>query len=136
LRGKTAISLAKVAYALYREKFHGLDFETPRRAGGRPQPLLWASTGTKNPAYSDVLYVESLIGPDTVTTLPDATLRAFRDHGRVALTLKEGLQQAQIHLTQLREMGIDVETEVGAELQKGGLQSFVKAFDGLLEIVG
>lgn len=136
LRGQAAVAVAKVAYRHYWERFHGKEFWDLHRAGARPQNLLWASTGTKNPAYSDVLYVESLIGPETVNTMPDGTLKAFRDHGHSEATLKDGFPAAENHLFQLRELGIDVDAAVGEELQKDGLKSFARAFDGLLALMG
>ena len=87
LRGKSAVATAKLAYQRYCERFHGEEFATLRDLGARPQFLLWASTGTKNPAYSDLLYVEALIGTETINTLPDGTLDALRDHGRVEASL-------------------------------------------------
>jgi transaldolase len=134
LRGQAAVAVAKVAYQHYGERFHGKDFWDLRRAGARPQNLLWASTGTKNPAYSDVLYVESLIGPETVNTMPDGTLAAFRDHGHSDATLKDGYTAAANHLLQLRELGIDLDAE-GEDLQRDGLQSFVQAYDELLGLL-
>ena len=102
-------------------------------AGARPQYMLWASTGTKNPAYSDLLYVEPLIGAETVNTLPDATLDALRDHGRVASTLEEDVEQAAQHFVALAAAGIDM-VAVGERLQQEGLAQFEQAFAGLLEL--
>ena len=95
--------------------------------------MLWASTGTKNPAYSDLLYVEPLIGAETVNTLPDATLDALRDHGQVAATLEEDVEQAAQHFVALAAAGIDM-VEVGERLQREGLAQFEQAFAGLLEL--
>lgn len=131
LRGKAAVSIAKVAYEHYWERFHGPDFAALWRVGCRPQYLLWASTGTKNAAYSDVLYVEPLIGPETISTLPGATLDAFRDHGHPGATLPQGLHDAEQHLLLLRDLGIDVHA-LGEDLQQDGLRQFVEAFDALL----
>lgn len=134
LRGRAAISVAKVAYNHYWERFHGEEFGKLWRAGCRPQYLLWASTGTKNADYSDVLYVEPLIGPETVSTLPGSTLDAFRDHGHPGATLQDGLREAERHLILLRDLGIDVRA-VGEDLQKDGLRQFVEAFDALLALM-
>ena len=101
LRGKIAIANAKLAYQRFRETFYGEPFASLRAKGARVQRPLWGSTGTKNPAYSDVMYVEELIGPETVNTLPPKTLAAFRDHGRVRQTLQEGVEQAEADIAQL-----------------------------------
>jgi transaldolase len=101
----------------------------------RPQYLLWASTGVKNPEYPDLLYVEPLIGPETVNTLPDKTLAALRDHGQAARRLEEGIAEAETHLADLKRLGIDLE-EVGATLQDEGVKSFEVAYQKLLEQTG
>lgn len=133
LRGRTAVATARLAYQHYRARFHGAGFETLRAAGARPQYMLWASTGTKNPAYSDLLYVEPLIGAETVNTLPDATLDALRDHGRVAATLDSGIAEAQAQYAALKALGIDLDA-AGERLQQEGLAQFVQAFAALLEL--
>ena len=133
LRGKAAVALAKRAYRHYRELFHGERFATLKAAGARPQYLLWASTGTKNPAYSDVLYIEELVGPETVNTAPDATLVAFRDHGQAAETLTRDVAGAELVLAQLAEMQIDM-LAVGEQLQQEGLKLFDEAFEKLLSL--
>jgi transaldolase len=132
LRGQAAIAMARIAYQAWRERFHGQDFAALRAAGARPQYLLWASTGTKNPAYSDLLYVEPLIGAETITTLPDATLAALRDHGRVSETLVCDVEAAHTLIDQLASHGIDL-TETGETLQADGLKQFEQAFARLLE---
>jgi len=132
LRGQAAVAMARVTYQAWRERFHGPGFAFLRAAGVRPQYLLWASTGTKNPAYSDLLYVEPLIGAETVTTLPDATLAALRDHGRVDETLTRDIEAAHMLIEQLASYGIDL-TEVGETLQADGLWQFEQAFGRLLE---
>ncbi|ATJ83591.1 transaldolase [Halomonas beimenensis] len=134
LRGRIAVASAKTAYARWREVFGDEAFATLRAAGARPQSCLWASTGTKNPAYSDVLYVEELIGPDTVNTVPDATLAAFADHGEAAETLTAGLDEARERLAELKALGIDLD-DVGERLQREGLAAFERAFDELLRLV-
>ncbi|HRP95767.1 MAG TPA: transaldolase [Rhodocyclaceae bacterium] len=133
LQGKTAVSMAKLAYQRYLERIEAPGFEALRARGARPQMMLWASTGTKNPAYSDLLYVEPLIGPDTVNTLPDATLAALRDHGQVARTLDTGIEAARAQLAALAKIGIDVDA-VGERLQSEGLDQFRTAFAELLKL--
>ncbi|MCL2590226.1 MAG: transaldolase [Betaproteobacteria bacterium] len=135
LRGQAAVAVARVAYQAWHARFHGPSFAALRAAGVRPQYLLWASTGTKNPAYSDLLYVEPLIGAETVTTLPDATLAALRDHGRVSETLVHGVEAAHALINQLALHGIDL-TEIGETLQTDGLGQFEQAFGKLLEQTG
>ena len=132
LRGQAAVAMARLAYQAWRGRFHGPDFAALRAAGARPQYLLWASTGTKNPAYSDLLYVEPLIGAETVTTLPDTTLAALRDHGRVDETLTRDVDAAHTLIHQLASHGIDL-AEAGETLQADGLKQFEQAFAKLLE---
>lgn len=132
-RGKSAVAMAKLAYQRYLERFHGPAFAELRAAGARPQFMLWASTGTKNPAYSDLLYVEPLIGAETVNTLPDATLAALLDHGRIADTLTLDVDAAQAHYTTLAHMGLDMDA-IGENLQLDGLKQFEQAFAKLLEL--
>ncbi|MGH8670552.1 MAG: transaldolase family protein, partial [Burkholderiales bacterium] len=134
LRGKAAVSMAKVAYQRYKDLFHGLPFAEFKATGVRPQYLLWASTGTKNPAYSDVLYVEELVGPETINTMPSATLAAFRDHGKASLTLEQGVQDARQCLIALKDVGVDMHA-VGEQLQVEGVQLFEQAFAKLLDKV-
>ncbi|MEW6475497.1 MAG: bifunctional transaldolase/phosoglucose isomerase [Actinomycetota bacterium] len=132
LRGKVAIANAKQAYRRFRRLFSGRRWERLAEAGAHLQRPLWASTGTKNPAYSDVLYVEELIGPDTVNTMPEATLDAFRGHGRVRpLAILEGLEEAEAVLLLLHEHGIDLEAIAGRLLTEG-LATFEKDFANLL----
>lgn len=133
LRGHTAVALAKLAYQQYRERFHGAGFADCAAHGARPQYMLWASTSTKNPEYSDLLYVEPLIGPETVNTLPDATLAALRDHGRVANTLEQDVAAAEQQFAALAALGLDL-AEIGAELQEEGLRQFDVAFAELLKL--
>ena len=108
LRGKIAIANAKMQYQRFKEIFASERFAKLQALGAQKQRPLWASTGTKNPKYSDVLYVDSLIGPDTVDTVPPATYDAFRDHGTAALTLESGLEEAKADLAKLSEIGIDL----------------------------
>ncbi|MCP9759120.1 transaldolase [Aquitalea sp. S1-19] len=133
LQGKAAVSLSKAAYARYHERFHGEEFAALKAAGARPQYLLWASTGTKNKAYSDVIYVESLIGDETVNTTPDATLAAFRDHGVAAATLATGMDEAFKVLRDVQAAGVDIDA-AGEKLQADGLKLFDDAFDALLQL--
>lgn len=134
LKGKTALSLAKLAYQRYNDLFHGSYFVELREQGASPQFLLWASTGTKNPAYSDVLYIESLIGPETINTVPSATLDAFRDHGKASLTLEQDITQAETHMVELKRLGLDMH-ELGENLQEEGLKAFDEAYGQLLNLV-
>ncbi|MGH7766754.1 MAG: transaldolase, partial [Candidatus Binatia bacterium] len=132
LRGKIAIANSKAVYRRFEEIFHGEGFAALKSRGARVQRPLWASTGTKNPNYSDVLYVEELVGPDTVNTLPPATIDAFRDHGRVrGATVKENLDAARADIARLAQLGIDLE-EVGKKLQDDGVAAFAKSFDDLM----
>jgi transaldolase len=134
LRGRAAVAIGKLAYQRYGEVFGTPRFAALRAAGARPQYLLWASTSTKNPAYPDLLYVEPLIGPETINTVPDATLAAFRDHGKVASTIGEGAADSRAAVDVLARLGIDLET-VGTQLQQEGLKQFEDAFAALLDSV-
>ncbi len=132
LLGKIAIANSKIVYRRFLEIFHGEGFATLRQRGAKVQRPLWASTGTKNPEYSDVLYVEHLIGSETVNTLPPETLNAFRDHGRVsAATVKEGLAEAEAALADLAGLGIDLSATTD-KLQTDGVASFASSFDQLM----
>ena len=131
LKGKLAIANAKLAYQQYLETFAGERWERLAAAGARPQRCLWASTSTKNPAYRDVLYVEELIGPDVVNTMPLETVAAFQDHGVVRETLTEGLDEARKLLDDLAEAGVDYE-DVVATLETEGVQKFSDSFRQLL----
>jgi len=132
LQGKAAIANAKASYMIFREIVEGERFQASARQGARCQRLLWASTSTKNPAYRDVMYVEALIGPDTVDTMPRETLEAFRDHGTVARTVDQGLEDARQTLWTLREVGIDMKA-VTDQLEVEGVDKFVKSFDDLVK---
>ncbi len=135
LRGQIAIASARTCYATWVAHFGGDGFAALRNASAHPPALLWASTGTKNAAYRDVVYVEQLIGAGTVNTIPDATLAAFADHGEAALTLTKGLAQAHDALQALPGLGIDLEA-IGRQLQLDGLKQFDQAFDQLMTVVG
>jgi transaldolase / glucose-6-phosphate isomerase len=134
LRGKVAIANAKLAYRRYKGLFSGARWDKLKARGARPQRLLWASTSTKNPAYSDVLYVEELIGPDTVNTMPPATMEAFRDHGRVRHSLEDDVAEAEAVMAALSRCGISIDA-VTAKLTEQGVQLFADAFDQLLAAV-
>lgn len=132
LLGKIAVANSKIVYRRFRKIFYGEPFTQLRKKGARVQRPLWASTGTKNPTYSDVLYVEELIGPDTVNTLPPATLNAFKDHGKVwGVTVEEGLSEAESDLRRLKDLGIDLDA-IAQKLQADGVAAFAASFDQLL----
>jgi transaldolase len=128
LRGRTAIASAKLAYQVYKELFDGERFRRLAHAGARPQLLLWGSTSTKNPQQRDVRYVEALIGPDTINTMPLKTLRAFRDHGDATPRLEEDIDGARAVLRELAAIGIDLDA-VSDELEKEGVRKFIEPFD-------
>ena len=130
LRGRVAIANAKVAYQRYLRTIDTARWQALAAAGASPQRLLWASTGAKDPAYSDVLYVETLIGPDTINTMPPKTVDAFRDHGRVAPTLTDDPAGAQAALREADALGLDLDG-VTDGLVTDGVASFTKAFDAL-----
>jgi transaldolase len=131
LPGKIAVANAKLAYAKFQEIFQGPRFAPLKTAGAQVQRPLWASTGTKNPAYSDVLYVETLIGPHTVNTMPEKTMEAFLDHGTVLRSVDEHVDEARQSLADLAAAGIDIGV-VTAQLEEEGIASFTKSFDALL----
>ena len=130
LKGKVAIANAKLAYQEYKRLFSGPRWDKLAAKGAKPQRLLWASTGTKNKDYSDVLYVEELIGPNTVNTVPPATLDAFRDHGKVRDSLEENVEEARHVLAELEKSGISLDA-ITAELVKDGVKLFADAADKL-----
>jgi transaldolase/glucose-6-phosphate isomerase len=132
LHGQIAIASARVAYQIFGEIFANERFRALAAKNARPQRLLWASTSTKNPAYSDVKYVAALIGPQTVNTVPIETLNAYRDHGNPAPRLEEGVERARETLQRLSEIGIDLE-KVTQQLEDEGVQKFIKPFDKLME---
>ncbi len=135
LAGKAAIANAKFAYDAFESIFTSPRFATLKaRFRARVQRPLWASTGTKNPAYPDTLYVDSLIGPDTVNTVPPATLDAFRDHGNATLTITRGLEEAQTLFAELKAQGISMST-VTQELEEEGVKAFSDAFKTLLDAI-
>ena len=132
LKGRLAIANAKLAYQRYKELFSGPRWEALAAKGASTQRCLWASTSTKNPEYRDVMYVEELIGPETVNTMPKETIEAFQDHGEVRLTLEEGLDEARKLFDELAAAGVDYD-DVTRVLEEEGVQKFADSFDELLE---
>jgi transaldolase len=131
LRGRAAVAQGRLAYRAFRETFSGARWELLAGRGARVQRPLWASTGTKNPQYSDVAYVDGLIGPDTVNTLPEDTLEAFDDHGTLERTVDAGLADADRVWAALAEVGVDMD-DVAVQLENEGVDSFQKSFDELI----
>jgi transaldolase / glucose-6-phosphate isomerase len=134
LQGKIAIANAKLAYQMYQRIFRDERWQRLARQGAQTQRLLWASTGTKNKAYSDVLYVEELIGPDTVNTMPPATMDAFRDHGRPRRSLEEDVPAAEAAMKALAQAGISID-QITARLVDDGVKLFAEAADHLYAAV-
>ena len=134
IEGRIAIANAKMAYQRFKEVFHGQRFAALKRGGAQVQRPLWASTSTKNPAYPDVYYVEALIGSDTVDTIPPATLKAFRDHGRVRPTIEENLDKERAVLAQLEEVGISLD-EATAQVLADAVRLFVEPFEKLIKAI-
>lgn len=134
LLGKAGIANAKLAYRSFLDLLGSDRWKRLEEAGARPQRMLWASTSTKDPLYSDIRYVEPLIGPDTVNTLPDATIDAFSDHGRVADTVTDGMEEARRTMDGLREVGVDFDA-VTWQLMNEGVQKFIAPFDRLLATI-
>jgi transaldolase len=132
LKGKLAVANAKLAYQSWKEVFSGPRWEALAAKGATPQWCLWASTSTKNPEYRDVLYVEDLIGPDTVNTMPQETMEAFQDHGEVAPTIEQGLGEARKVFDDLAAAGVDYD-DVVETLEREGVEKFSESFDELLE---
>ncbi len=131
LKGRVAVANAQLAYQLYQSRFSGARWAALSEVGARPQRPLWASTGTKDRAYSDVLYVEELIGPDVINTMPETTLRAFADHGRVRRTVDADPEGARRVLGEAKEAGVDLEA-VTAELEREGVASFCASYQELV----
>jgi transaldolase len=134
LRGRVAVASARVAYQRYLTAFAGAEWERLRQLGARPQRPLWASTGTKNPDYSDTLYVAELIGPDVINTMPEQTLRAFADHGEVVRTLDVDPAHAEETLAAAAAAGIDLPA-ITAELEREGVRSFCDSYNQLLDCI-
>jgi transaldolase len=131
LGGKAAVANARLIYQTFRHTLASSRFKKLKNRGAGMQRLVWGSTSTKDPAYSDIKYVQELIGPDTVNTIPLPTLEAFRDHGVARLTVEEGLEEARRDLEALARLGIDLK-EVGQGLQEEGVKAFVRSYDNLI----
>jgi transaldolase len=134
LQGKIGIDNARIAFEAYEERFGGGRFAALAAHGARPQKPLWASTSTKNPDYPDVYYVEALLAPGTVNTLPPETLEAYREHGDPAVRIHEDLDGAHRRIAQLGELGIDFQ-DVLEELEKEGVEKFSKSYHELLDTI-
>jgi transaldolase len=136
LMGKVAIANSRLVYQRFKEIFHAEaeQFTQLQEAGASVQRLLWASTSTKNPDYPDTMYIDELIGPETVNTMPPDTIEAFRDHGRLANTLEKDVEEAQLTLDNLAELGIDLD-EITEQLQDDGVDAFAKSFDELMAAI-
>src|SRR5262249_14955907 len=132
--GKVAIANGKLTYQAYQRIFSGSRWEKLKAKGARTQRVLWASTSTKNPKYSDILYVEDLIGPDTVNTMPLNTVEAFKDHGKPRVTLTEDIPGAQRTMDNLAKAGVSMK-EVTDQLTEDGVRLFAEAFDQLLQAI-
>jgi transaldolase / glucose-6-phosphate isomerase len=135
LKGKVAVANAILAYEKFEQLFHSPEFRDLADAGAKVQRPLWASTGTKNPEYSDVLYVDSLIGPHTINTAPTKTIEAFIDHGTVERTVDTDYAAAHKVLDDLKSAGIDIDV-ITAQLEDEGISSFMHSYDDLLDVVG
>ncbi|MDB5143479.1 MAG: tal [Mucilaginibacter sp.] len=134
LKGEVAIASAKKAYEIYKRVFSGPRWEKLAAQGAKPQRLLWASTSSKNPAFKDTKYVEALIGPDTVDTVPLETIEAFRDHGIAENTLEQDLDKATAVLNKLKSVGIDID-QITQQLEDEGIDKFNKPFEKLLQAI-
>ncbi|PIE55263.1 MAG: transaldolase [Dethiosulfovibrio peptidovorans] len=134
LLGTAGVDNARLSYRCWREIFSGPEWDKLSAAGASPQRMLWASTGTKNPAYRDTLYVEELIGPETVNTVPPGTLKAFLEHGRVANRIEHDLDGAVTRRKSLADLGINLD-DIGNRLRSAGVAAFQEAFDSLLKAV-
>ena len=132
LFGKAAVANAKIAYKGYKSIFSGKRFLTLKEKGGHIQRILWGSTGTKNPKYSDIKYVEELIAPDSVNTLPETTIEAFRDHGQAKITIGDHLEEAERTFPELKSIGIEI-NEVTKQLEREGVKLFSDSFFALLK---
>jgi len=132
VRGQVAVASGRLAYQSYKEIFGSIRFKNLTGAGAREQRLLWASTGTKNPAYSDVKYVEALIGPQTVNTVPLETFNAYRAHGVAKITLEDDINGAMLAVNRLQELGISLDA-VAQQLEDEGVEKFNQPFDKLIE---
>lgn len=134
LRGKAAIAQAKIAYEMFEQTFSGEAWRSLAKLGAQVQRPLWASTSTKNPDYPDTMYVDELIGPHSVNTLPDATMDAFNDHGSIAVTITNNVEDSRAVLNDLNRLGIDM-TSVADQLERDGVLSFQQSFNELLAVL-
>jgi transaldolase len=134
LKGKTAVANAKIAYQTFKNSFSTEKFITLKEKGARIQRLLWGSTSTKNPAYDDILYVRELIGPGTINTMPDATWRAFKDHGKVERTIDRNVEEANRVIQSLSEIGISID-RITKELEDEGVRLFTESFDSIMSLI-
>jgi transaldolase len=134
LMGKAAVANAKMIYQRFKEIFSDEDFSELEAKGAHTQRVLWASTSTKNPAYNDIKYVEELIAKDSINTIPDVTLAAFRDHGKPAITIEDGLEDAKETLINLASFGIDI-NDICQQIQDEGLDAFQASFDKLIDSI-
>ncbi len=134
LQGRAAVAQAKLAYELFKRRFSGPRWEALAARGARPQRPLWASTSTKNPAYPSTMYVDALIGPDTVNTMPESTMEAFEERGALSRTIDTDVDEARETLSRLQSVGV-VMTDVGQELEQEGLAIFTKSFGDLLAVL-
>jgi transaldolase len=132
LRGKAAVACAKMVYRRCKEIFYGASFKAQTSRGAKVQKLVWGSTGTKNPKYSDVIYVEEIIGPDTINTIPMGTLNAFLEHGKPRLSLTEDVEGAENALAALKKVKVDLDA-VTDQLLREGVTAFVQAYDQLID---
>jgi len=135
LRGQAAVAQAKLAHRMFRDRFAGDRWQRLEARGARVQRPLWASTSTKDPSYPDTVYVDSLIGPDTVNTMPEATIAAFEDHGTIARTVDSGVDDAAALMRTLADVGVDLD-DVGRALEDQGVASFHKSFAHVLDALG
>jgi transaldolase len=132
LRGKIAVDCARMVYRNFSQIFYGAPFEKMRSRGARVQKIVWGSTGTKNPKYPDVLYLDEIIGPDTINTVPMATLKAFLDHGRPQQTITKDVDRAEKEIKSLKKFGVDLDA-VTTQLENEGVAAFSQAFDQMIE---
>jgi transaldolase len=134
LQGEIAVANSKLAYELFRQTFSGSRWERLEKLGAKKQRVLWASTSTKNPRYSDTLYVDNLIGPDTVNTAPLKTIEAYIDHGRLETSVNAGLDEAHNKVARLGQLGVDLDA-VTDKLQVDGVKAFADSFESLLSSI-
>ena len=134
VKGHVAISSAQIAYKMYKEIFGSEEFRKLADKGAQPQKLLWASTGTKNPEYSDIKYIEALIGDNTINTVPPATLDAYRDHGKPEARIELDLKQADWVMYVLPELGIDID-KITQQLETEGVDKFIKQYEMIIESI-